>query len=96
MVDLSESHTTGEAQMPPSRRRRCYRGGQVNASRLFMRLDALIGPGVTKEQFEELFVQCDVCLLITTQSVFRYHKCEVEDSTDEAEETEGQTEDDEV
>lgn len=93
VVDLSEAN---ETQTRPSRLRDSRKLGRQNPSRVFQRLDALFDAGATPEEFDELFVECDVCSKRTTRSSFRFHDCEVEDSTDEGELTEELTDEEEV
>lgn len=43
--------------------------------RKVVKLDCLDRPGLKEVEFLDLFVQCDVCKLITTRQVFEYHYC---------------------
>jgi hypothetical protein len=43
--------------------------------RLLMRLDEIVNPGLTEEQFYGLFARCDRCGLITTRRAFQSHSC---------------------
>lgn len=43
--------------------------------RKFNRLDAMVDPGLTEDEFLSLFVSCFTCELIMTHNVFNFHGC---------------------
>jgi hypothetical protein len=101
LVDLSDELHSSHQRIPPDHRiqRPCHRAQpwallKHIASRLFYCLDAMFNGGIRLEDFEEVFVQCDVCLLVMTRIVFAVHVCQGGD-TDE-EEQEKTDEDEEV
>jgi hypothetical protein len=46
----------------------------LGATELISRLDTWLRPGITKQQFKELFAECD-CGLVMTQRMFDRHEC---------------------
>jgi hypothetical protein len=60
--------------------------------RLF-RLDCIMRPGLTRDEFLEIFAECTVCGLVMTRRTFQSHECvmpekdtEVVDLTEEVDE----------
>jgi hypothetical protein len=45
------------------------------AFHLLLKLDSALKPGITAQEFQDLFAQCGKCGLITTRRVFRSHEC---------------------
>jgi hypothetical protein len=45
------------------------------AFHLFLKLDSVLNPGITADEFQELMAQCGECGVITTRRVFRSHEC---------------------
>ena len=45
------------------------------AFRLLLQLDTVVNPGITEDQFKEMFAKCGKCGIITTMRVFRSHQC---------------------
>ena len=63
------------------------------AFHLLLKLDSALKPGITAQEFQDLFAQCGKCGLVTTRRVFRSHDCvetekirEIVDLTEDEEE----------
>ena len=67
--------------------RRAHRSNRRTDWRRFQDLDAMVRPGLTEQEFRNLFTKCAGCGLITTHQVFSFHVCwlRAADLTDEAE-----------
>jgi hypothetical protein len=46
----------------------------VSTTELINRLDTWLRPGITMQQFKELFAECD-CGLVVTRRMFDRHEC---------------------
>jgi hypothetical protein len=45
------------------------------AFHLLLKLDSALKPGITAQEFQDLFARCGTCGLYTTRRVFRSHEC---------------------
>jgi hypothetical protein len=45
------------------------------AFHLLLKLDSALKPGITAQEFQDLFAKCGTCGMVTTRRVFRSHEC---------------------
>lgn len=43
--------------------------------KLLLQLDAVVSPGITAFEFQDLFAKCGGCGMMMTRRVFRSHEC---------------------